>query len=286
MRALVTGAGGQLATAWTRAAKSSWTVLGRTRAELDIGDLAAVRRAVKAARPDLILNAAAFTAVDRAQSQADDAWRTNRDGPRNLAMAAAEAGARLVHISTDFVFDGRSGRPYAPGDPTAPLGVYGASKLGGEEAVRSILADALMVRTAWLYSAQGPNFLTTILGALSAGRDVRVVADQIGTPTSAPTLAAGLWDLIAVGAEGLHHYTDAGAASWYDFAQAIGEEAGAAGLAPADARVTPISSADYPTAAPRPPFSVLDKTATWALLGAAAPHWRVALRRVLATMAG
>jgi dTDP-4-dehydrorhamnose reductase len=284
VKALVTGAGGQLAREWIAAAPPGWEITGRSRAQLDIGDGAAVTRAVQATAPDLIVNAAAFTAVDRAQSEADAAWRVNRDGAANVARAATAAGAKLVHISTDFVFDGASGRPYRPTDPTSPLGVYGASKLAGEQAVREAAPGALIVRTAWVYAGHGANFLLTMLRLMNAGKPVRVVADQVGTPTSAVSLAAGLWALSLKGAEGLYHCTDAGVASWYDFAQAIAEEAGAVGLAPSGVEVTPIATADYPTPAPRPPFSLLDKSTTWALLGAASPHWRTALRNVLAGM--
>jgi len=286
VRALITGGGGQLARAWTRAAGPGWEVSALTRSQLDIGDEAATAQAVEALRPDVIVNAAAFTAVDLAQREEAAAWRTNRDGARNLARAAQRCGARLAQISTDFVFDGRSPRPYKPGDATSPLNVYGASKRGGEEAVSEILPQALIVRTAWVYDGQGANFLTTMLRLMSTEAPVRVVDDQIGTPTSAASLAEGLWRLIEIGAEGLWHYTDAGVASWYDFAQAIAEEALAAGRAPAAVRVMPINTSDYPTAAPRPAFGVLDKSRTWTLLGAPAAHWRLALRAVLAGMEG
>jgi dTDP-4-dehydrorhamnose reductase len=284
MRALITGAGGQVGRAWTRAARPGWEISALTRSQLDVGDETATAEAVEALRPDVIVNAAAFTAVDLAQSEQAAAWRANRDGARNLARAAQRCGARLAHISTDFVFDGRSARPYRPGDPTAPLSVYGASKRAGEEAVSEVLPQALIVRTGWVYGGQGANFLTTMLRLMNQDGSVRVVDDQIGTPTSAASLAEGLWRLIEFGAEGLYHYTDAGVASWYDFAQAIAEEASAAGRAPVAARVMPINTSDFPTAAPRPAFSVLDKSETWNLLGGPAPHWRAALRAVLAGM--
>jgi dTDP-4-dehydrorhamnose reductase len=209
----------------------------------------------------------------------------NRDGAANLARGAVEAGARFAHVSTDFVFDGRSSRPYRPDDPAAPLGVYGASKLAGEHAVAAEAPGALILRTAWVYSPQGGNFLKTMLRLMADRGEVRVVADQIGTPTSATTLAAALWTLAVKGARGTHHFTDAGVASWYDFAEAIGEDAHAAGLLPAAPKVTPIATEDYPTPAARPAFSVLDKRSAWEILGATSDHWRRTMRDVLSRMA-
>ncbi len=278
MKALVTGAGGQLARAWIAAAPPGWEVTAHSRADLDIGDREAVQAAVRAARPDVILNAAAYTAVDRAQSEPELAFRDNRDGAGHLARAAVEAGARLVHISTDFVFDGHAHSAYRPADAAGPLGVYGASKLAGEVAVANADPSALIVRTAWVYGATGANFLATMLRLMATRDEVRVVADQIGTPTSTASLARALWALLAADARGVWHYTDAGVASWYDFAQAIAEESLAAGVLTKAPPVRPIATADYPTPAPRPSFSVLDKSDTYALLGAAAPHWRVSLR--------
>ena len=168
--------------------------------------------------------------MDRAESEPKAAFAANRDGPRHIARAARSAGARLIHVSTDFVFDGRSGRPYRPHDATAPLGVYGASKLAGEAAVIETAPDALIVRTAWVYGARGANFMRTMLRLMAERPEVRVVADQIGCPTATPDLAAALWDLARTEARGVLHFSNAGAASWYDFAQAIAEEAVAAGV--------------------------------------------------------
>jgi dTDP-4-dehydrorhamnose reductase len=284
MKALVTGGDGQLALAWAAAAPAGWTVTALTRAALDVADQAAVLGLAERTRPDLILNTAAFTAVDRAESEPESAWRVNRDGAANVAAAAAACGARVAHISTDFVFDGASGRAYRPDDRASPLGVYGASKLASEAAMLAAAPDALIVRTAWLYSPRGANFLKTMLRLMREGPEVRVVADQIGTPTSTDSLAAGLWGLIEAKVCGVWHFTDAGVASWYDFACAIAEEALAAHLLDRAPRVTPITTAERPTSARRPAFSVLDSTGTWDLLGHAAPHWRVSLRRVLDEM--
>jgi dTDP-4-dehydrorhamnose reductase len=284
MKALVTGAGGQLGVALLAAAPGGWMAVGLTRAELDIGDAAAVRAAIRDHGPDLVLNAAAYTAVDRAESEPEAAFRINRDGAGFLAEAATNAGARFVHVSTDFVFDGRSGRPWRPEDATGPLGVYGASKLAGEAAVAAAAPDALTVRTAWVYGPTGANFLATMLRLMASRPELRVVADQVGTPTSTLDLAAALWRLGEAKASGVLHYTNAGAASWYDFAVAIAEEAVAAGLLERTPPVIPIATSDYPTPAARPAFSVLDKTAAFELLGSPAPHWRAALRTVLGKM--
>jgi dTDP-4-dehydrorhamnose reductase len=281
MRVLVTGAGGQLANELEGRAPLDGEVVALTEQELDICNATAVSTAVARHRPEWVFNAAAYTAVDRAESEAEIAYRVNRDGAAILARAATEAGAKFAHVSTDFVFDGQTTRAYRPEDPTAPLGVYGASKLAGERAVAEAAPDCLIVRTAWVYSPWGGNFLKTMLRLFSERGEVRVVADQIGTPTSASTLADALWGLAKAGASGVLNCTDAGVASWYDFAQAIAEDAFALGLVGAQARVLPIVTTDYPTPAKRPAFSVLDKSGTWALLGAPAPHWRVAMRDVL-----
>jgi dTDP-4-dehydrorhamnose reductase len=284
MKALVTGGGGQLGVALTAAAPAGWRVTSLARDGLDIADEQAVRTVVENLRPDLILNAAAYTAVDRAESEPDVAFRINCDGAHCLALAAEAVGARMVHVSTDYVFDGRSGRPYRPDDAPNPLNVYGASKLAGEKAVALASPSALIVRTAWVYAAGHANFVNTMLNLMRRGADLRVVADQIGTPTSCPTLAASLWALAGAKASGVFHVTDAGVASWYDFACAIAEEAVSLGLLESAPPVTPVNSAERPSPTVRPAFGVLDKSETWRVLGAAAPHWRQSLREVLKTL--
>lgn len=279
MRVLITGAAGQLGRALLATTPADTHVTGVDLADFDLGDRAAVEAAVAALYPDVIINAAAYTAVDKAESDEQAAFRINRDAVRWLAIAAAKGEARLVHVSTDFVFDGKASRPYAPEAGTAPLGVYGASKLAGE--AEALAVGGLVVRTAWLYSAGGVNFAKTMLRLFNERSKVTVVADQIGTPTSAVSLARAIWGLIAADAGGIHHFTDAGAGSWYDFAVAIKEEGAALGLCPASVEVAPLRTEDYPTPAARPAYSVLDKTGTWALLGAPARHWREELRAVL-----
>ena len=284
MKAIVTGARGQLATELAARAPDGWTVEALTRDDLDIRDADAVSAVVARSAPDLILNAAAYVAVDKAESDSDAAYAVNRDGPANLAAAAVRAGARLAHVSTDFVFDGQKSRAYLPDDPTNPLGVYGASKLAGEQAVAAAAPAALILRTAWVYSPHGGNFMKTMLRLMTERGEVRVVADQVGTPTAATGLADTLWALALNGASGVHHHTDAGVASWYDFAEAIAEEGHAFGLLPNLPRVIPIPTEAFPTPARRPAFSVLDKTSTWTLLERRPAHWRVALREVLRAM--
>jgi dTDP-4-dehydrorhamnose reductase len=247
-------------------------------AALDIGDADAVMRAVAQCQPDVIVNAAAYTAVDRAESDAAAAQRVNMAAVGHLRAAAEQAGARLVHVSTDFVFDGRQSTPYRPDDAPSPLGVYARTKHAGEGAAGP---DALIVRTSWVYAAGRANFVTTMLRLMATRDDVRVVADQIGSPTWADALAATLWTLTAQAHTGIWHYRDSGVASWYDFAVAIQDEALSLGLLTRKVPVIPITTADYPTPAQRPPYSVLDTSVTTRATGAAAAHWRDNLKLML-----
>jgi dTDP-4-dehydrorhamnose reductase len=253
------------------------------RRQLDITDRDAVSAAVRAAQPDLIINAAAYTAVDRAESEPELARAVNADGAGHLARAAAAVGARLFHLSTDFVFAGDQTTPYRETDPPAPLNIYGQSKLAGEHAVLAVQPqNALIVRTGWLYAAQGQNFVKTMLRLLRERPRLEVVWDQVGTPTWARTLATALW--AAAGRpelQGIYHWSDAGVASWYDFAVAIQEEGLRLGLLDQTIPIHPISSAAYPTPARRPAFSVLDKSSAWRDFGLAGRHWRVCLRQML-----
>jgi dTDP-4-dehydrorhamnose reductase len=282
VKVLVTGAGGQVGRALVSAAPDTTQVLSVSHKELDIGDAVAVSEYVRRHSPEVIINAAAYTAVDRAETERDLANRVNGEGPKHLAAAARDQGARLIHISTDFVFNGAGSVPYRPDDPTGPLSVYGITKLAGEKAVLEALPGrAAVVRTAWVYAAEGTNFMRTMLRVMNANRAVRVVADQVGTPTAARGLAETLWKIAAQPEiSGIHHWTDAGVASWYDFAVAIAEEGVGLGLVPADVTVTPIATADYPTPARRPSYSVLDKTSLTSL-GLVPVHWRARLRAVL-----
>jgi dTDP-4-dehydrorhamnose reductase len=249
---------------------------------LDVCHEAAVARAVADFQPDVILNAAAFTAVDRAEQESDAAFAINATGAENIARAAAGCGAWLAHVSTDFVFDGHAFRPYPPDAETAPLGVYGASKLAGEQAVRQQAGDHwFIVRTSWLYGAHGHNFVKTML-RLMAERDlVGVVADQVGGPTWTRPLAEAIWRAAERRVTGLHHWSDAGVASWYDLAVAVQEEAWALGLLDRRVPVRGIATEDYPTPARRPHYSVLDSSALRQAIDITPAHWRESLRGML-----
>ena len=283
MRVLVTGAGGQVATALAKLKPASIELISLGHAELDITDRDMVRRRLAILDPDVIINAAAYTAVDKAESEKDLAERANGAAPGYLAEAAYANGARLLHISTDFVFDGRAGSPYTPDAATAPLGAYGASKLEGEQrALEASRGQALVLRTAWVYAAKGHNFVLTMLRLMAERGSVKVVQDQRGSPTWADSVALALW--AATGKpqfRGLHHWTDAGVTSWYDFAGAIAEEGLAAGLLQREVEVLPITTAEYPTPARRPGYSVLDCTSTEAALQITAVPWRENLKKML-----
>ncbi len=277
---LVTGADGQLGRELARTAPGDVHLVPLNRRALDVSSPANVADAFERHRPAIVINAAAYTAVDRAEQERDLAAAVNVDGPRLLAEAARNHGARLIHVSTDFVFDGTASTPYAPAAETNPLGVYGATKRAGEVALSA--SDHLIVRTGWVYASRGNNFVNTMLRLMKERDGLGVVADQIGTPTWAHGLAEALWSFAArAGTAGIYHWSDAGVASWYDFAVAIQEEAVALGLLERAIPVTPITAADYPTPARRPAYSVLDKTATWQLLGITPMHWRTALRNML-----
>lgn len=279
MTTLIIGAAGQLGQALAKCTAGEVTCWSR--AELDLQDVSEIALRIGELQPQLVVNAAAYTAVDKAESEADLAYRVNRDAAGAIATGAARVGARLVHVSTDFVFDGTASSPYTPDAARNPLGVYGASKAAGEDSVMAAAPGALIVRTAWVYGAGGNNFVETMLRLMATRDTVSVVADQVGTPTHTGSLARAILALSAKGATGVHQFTDAGVASWYDFAVAVHEIARAQGILVGDVMVRPIVTADYPTPARRPAYSVLDKTSTWAALGAPAAHWRSELENML-----
>lgn len=286
MTVLIAGADGQLGYELQRSAPSGTKLVLTDYRDCDITDETAIANAVRDCSPAFVINAAAYTAVDKAEQDADQAFAVNATGAKNIALACAGAGVPLVQVSTDYVFDGTSARPYEPGFSTAPRSVYGSSKLAGEKAVRELLPKKhLILRTAWVYSAHGHNFVKTMLRLMRAGQSLSVVADQLGSPTWAATLAETIWALAPRYADGrTMHCTDSGVASWYDFAKAISEEALAMGMISRVADVSPIPTRDYPTPAERPMVAVLDKSSTWQAMGSAAPHWRESLRRMLQQM--
>lgn len=282
MRVLLLGAGGQVGRAVAQANGDARRLVARTRAELDLTDAAALERCVLATRPDWIVNAAAYTAVDRAEDQVEEARALNDRAVEHIAQAALRVDARLLHLSTDFVFDGRGSRPYRPDDEPAPLSVYGATKLAGEKHALRAAVRGVVLRTAWVYAAAGRNFVLTMLRLMAERDEVRVVSDQIGTPTWAGSLGPVIWALMEANVEpGIYHWTDLGVASWYDFAVAIQEEGRARGLLRRESRVVPIGTHEYPTPARRPAFSVLDTSVTRRRVAARAVHWRQNLRIML-----
>jgi dTDP-4-dehydrorhamnose reductase len=282
VRVLVLGGGGQVANAVVKATPVQHEVVERTQAELDICDPNAVARALADTGANWLVNGAAYTAVDLAEDEPSLAIAVNDTAASVLAAATSKAGCRLLHLSTDFVFDGKSNRAYLPTDQANPLSVYGASKLGGERRVLNGPEGGIVLRTSWVYAAAGRNFVLTMLRLMREKERVSVVCDQIGTPTWAGSIAAAIWGLIEVNAPGgLYHWTDLGVASWYDFAVAIQDEALARGLLSRAVPVTPIPSTAYPTRAQRPAFSVLDTSATRALIQVPARHWRHNLRTML-----
>ena len=277
MRWLITGAHGQLGTDLRHVLNDSVDdVLAVSHTELDITDTGAVARVVACYSPDVVVNAAAYTAVDAAETDEDAAYRVNVSGPAVLASALARQVGRLIHISTDYVFAGDATRPYEVDDPTGPKSVYGRTKLAGEQAVRELLPDrSFVVRTAWVYGAVGSNFVKTMARLERERETVSVVDDQRGSPTWSADLARGLVELgRSDTAPGIYHCTGSGETTWFGFAQAIFEEIGAD-----PARVLPTTTDAFPRPAPRPAYSVLSMT-SWRRPGLTPmPHWRDTLHR-------
>lgn len=281
---LITGADGQLGQALINSVPAGVQAIAANRELIDITNQSVVNDWVGANKPDAIVNAAAYTAVDKAETESSLAKAVNTDGPLHLATAASNAGIPMVQVSTDFVFNGKAG-PYKTDDITDPLSVYGETKRDGEAAALGVSgAKVSVVRTAWVYNVGGSNFVSTMLRLMKEKESIGVVADQIGTPTYVPGLASACWTLLDKELTGIFHWTDAGVASWYDFAVAIQEEALALGLLKKSIPIAPLTSADFPTPAARPSNSVLDKSESWKALGMTAPHWRSNLKVALAEL--
>jgi dTDP-4-dehydrorhamnose reductase len=282
MRVLLVGGSGQLGRELQHCKPADVELQALGSSVMDLREQEEVTARVNGFQPQVVINAAAYTAVDRAESEREAAFAVNGLGAANLAQAARTVGAYCLQVSTDFVFDGEQSRPYLPMDRTNPLGVYGASKLAGEQLALAAYPEGVaIVRTAWLYSVFGNNFVTTMLRLMAERESLGVVADQVGTPTWGRGLAEALWQMCRAQPKGIHHWTDTGVASWYDFAVAIQEEGFACGLLAREIPIRPITTAEYPTPARRPAYSVLDKSETWAALGITPSHWRVALRQML-----
>jgi len=274
VRVLIFGASGQVGLALQQTAPPGIHIVAHDLAETDIRRADSVRAAVESTGPDLIVNCAAFTNVDAAESDPESARAVNGLAPGTIAEAASGANARLVHISTDYVFNGEASTPYAPNAATAPLSVYGATKLEGEQRVLRAAPNSVIVRTAWVHSSNGANFVKTAVRHLTAGKTMRVVDDQIGTPTRAAHLAHAIWRLSErPDARGILHFTDSGVASWFDVAQVVSATLEASNRLPADTCVRPIPSSAYPTPARRPAYSVLDKHDSWQVFGYVPPQW-------------
>ena len=288
MKVLLTGAGGQLGQALIDSQPDGIDLIATTRSNLDLADGEACRAAVSHHQPDWVLNAGAYTAVDKAETEADLAHAVNAGAPAAFAEALEKQGGRLLQISTDFVFNGSQGSPYRTDQVKNPIGVYGASKAAGEEAIQAVFgtdARALIMRTSWVIGPVGKNFALTMLRLHRERTQIGVVADQVGCPTSTLNLAAACWRSIVLETAQtlprLMHWSDAGAASWYDVSVAVGRIGHELGLVEEPARVDPITTENYPTPATRPGYSLLDCTSTRHALNLDPVHWQLALREIL-----
>jgi len=286
MKILLAGGSGQLAQELQQILLSSGEVIAVDRTRIDLSQPESIRQAMAQIQPDLVVNAAAYTAVDKAENEPELAHAVNGIAPGIFAEECAKLRATLIHFSTDYVFDGSRGSAYLETDITNPLGTYGKSKLAGEEAIRNAVNRHIIIRTAWVYGNGGKgNFVKTMLRLGKEREEIRVVADQIGSPTWTGDLAAAVSQIIPqIKPEifGTYQYTNSGVCSWYDFAIAIFEEAEKLGFPLKVQRVIPITTAEYPTPAKRPAFSVLSTVKISALLGTYPPHWRQGLRQMLA----
>lgn len=278
MKVLITGAHGLLGSEFVAALVDRGDVVAPLgRADLDVTDAGLVLETVRSLAPDVVVHCAAWTAVDAAEEHPDEAMRVNRDGARNVAEASVGAGARVVYISTDYVYDGSGREPHRPEDPVSPASVYARTKLAGEDAVAGATEGrALVVRTGWLYGAAGKNFVDSMIGHGRKGSPLRVVGDQVGRPTWARNVARVVLELLDTGADGIWHVADGGTASWHELA----EEAFA--IVGIDTPIASTSTEEWGAAAPRPRYSVLDLARTEARVGHAMQPWPEALREYLA----
>ncbi|HEC62000.1 MAG TPA: dTDP-4-dehydrorhamnose reductase [bacterium] len=255
-----------------------------TDVEADISDADVLWSFLRGRKPSWIINCAAYTAVDKAEDNQDAVYRVNFEGPRNLAAIAQENGSTMIHVSTDYVFDGEGSFPYTEDQPVDPVGVYGKSKAEGEKAVADELESHYIVRTAWLFGKHGTNFVHTMLRAMNERDSVGVVSDQRGSPTYAVDLASTLVAIAARGEPipyGIYHYTNEGETTWYEFAQSIYTEGQQRGLIQGNCVIQPIHTSEFPTKSKRPAYSVLSKDKTRRALGLIIPSWRDALCRFL-----
>jgi len=282
MKTLVLGCKGQLGRSLAGTVPEDIEIIGFDLPELDITDAAAVLDICRQRSPDVIVNAAAYTAVEQAESEPELAASINVDGVRNIAAASRDVGARFIHISTDFVFDGESTTPYKSDAVTNPLNVYGRTKRDGElAALEETSGAAIVIRTSWLYGETGTNFVKIMLRMMDERDELRVVADQFGTPTWADSLAEAVWAFARnPGLSGVFHWSDGGATSWHGFATKVQEEALSLGLLDKSIPINAISAKDYPTAAKRPMYTVLDCSATHDAINIRPAKWEVNLHQM------
>ena len=282
MKILLFGSGGQLGWELQRTCPPNVELVTCNTPKVDFLNHDSIEHCIRQSRPEVIINAAAYTAVDQAETQQDTAFQINYQAVEEIAQLCRKNSIFLVHVSTDFVFSGIHHKPYTPEDMPDPISIYGHSKLKGELAIRSILKDQpLIIRTAWLYSAHGQNFVKNMIRLMNEQPKLGIVDEQLGTPTWAKGLALSIWGAIETKLTGIYHWTDAGVASWYDFAVAIQEEGLRIGLIQQEIPITPIAAEQYPTPAQRPFYSVLDKRSFWQALNCQPVHWRAQLRSML-----
>jgi dTDP-4-dehydrorhamnose reductase len=282
MKVLLLGANGQLGWELKRTCPQGIILTTCDYPKIDFLSSTSIITCIETAQPDWIINAAAYTAVDKAEQERETADRINHTAVRQIAGLCRQNNTRLIQISTDFVFNGKAHRPYLPQDTPDPISVYGKTKLKGEQAVLEILKDdAAIIRTAWLYSSHGANFVKSMLNFFETKSELNIIDEQIGSPTWAHGLAHVSWKAMDKTLTGIHHFTDAGIASWYDFATAIQEEALSLNLIQKEIPINPIPASQYPTPAERPFYSVLDKTSLWQALDLKPVHWRKQLRSML-----
>lgn len=286
MKILVTGAAGQLGSDAVRALQGDGeSCVALSRVELDLASTGRVADVIADYAADWVINCAAYTAVDKAEEEPELAFAVNRDAARQVAVGVSRYGGRLLHVSTDFVFGGDRARPYHEDDATGPLGVYGQSKLEGECAVREVLPESVILRTAWVYGVNGHNFVKTILRLASERQELRVVDDQLGSPSYTEDIVNAIRALMRADASGTWHFTNEGVASWYDFSceiVALGEQYGLPVVAE---RVLPIPTEDFPLPATRPASSIMSKKKIRGILGYDIPHWRTSLRTMIEKLA-
>lgn len=286
-KVLVTGAKGQVGTELLKLAPAGLEVIGFNSSDLDITDGEQVKKIIFSQKPSLIINAAAYTAVDRAEKDIERAFLVNETGVKNLSDTALSLNIPLFHISTDYVFDGLARHPYKETDMVGPTGVYGASKLAGELALIASGVEHIILRTSWVFGAEGNNFVKTMLRLAKERKELSVVADQHGCPTSATSIASVLWQLVKIYKDnrklswGIYNFSNAPASTWYDFASEIFDQAAQTGILEELPLLNAVTTSEYPTLAKRPAWSVMDCSAIENLLGRSIPGWKSELESVL-----